>query len=150
MSFGGNITRQLEYWKGLYDSNKDVVIMGDANLDALKWNNSDYNPNLKLLSNALQEHLLEETSFQIVQSHTRSEIRRGVVINSCIDHIYTNAAQKCSPVVVSGIGDSDHLGVSVTKFAKEAINLPKTILKRNYKSFNAEYFLYDILYCGIN
>ena len=73
------LTRQIEYWKSLYRLNKDVMIMGDANLDAKKWNDSDYPANLKPLSTLVQEHLLEESSYQVVQDFTRSELSNNIV-----------------------------------------------------------------------
>ena len=144
------LLRQIEFWKSLYTQNKDVIIMGDANLDATKWNSSDYNPSLKSLADLVQDHLLEESSHQIVQGFTRSEMSNGVVHSSCIDHIYTNAPMKCDTPRVEAIGDSDHLGISITKYSKEVQYKPQAVLKRNYKNFDIERFLLDIQSSSIN
>ena len=77
-------------------------------------------------------------------------MRNGTVHSSSIDHIYTNAAMKCSTPIVESIGDSDHLAVSVVKYTKEFIPKPQAVLKRNYKHFNLEEFLYDIQSSSIN
>ena len=42
------------------------------------------------------------------------------------------------------VGDSDHLGVFVTKFTRSPSIKPKTIMKRSYKEFVAENFLNDV------
>ena len=88
------LTRQIIYWKSLYRLRKAITIMGDANLDALKWNEADYNANNKTLANLVQEYLLEESSQQVVQDFTRSEMSNNFIHRSCIDHIYTNASMK--------------------------------------------------------
>ena len=73
------LSRQIEHWKSLYMLGKDVIIMGDSNLDAKKWNDSDYDASLKSLGSVVQEHLLEESSYQLVKDFTRSEISRNTV-----------------------------------------------------------------------
>ena len=50
--------------------------MGDANLDAKKWNCSDYNPSLKSLADLVQEHLLEESSYQVVSRLEINPVKR--------------------------------------------------------------------------
>ena len=46
---------------------------------------------------------------------------------------------------MSAGGDSDHMAIVVTKFRREVKVMPKTVKKRNYKNFNAEAFLNDVL-----
>ena len=128
-------TRQILYWKGLYSKNKDLVIMGDANLCSNKWNDANYDASKKVLSALIQDQLLEESSHQIVEGFTRSELVNGVVQQSTIDHVYTNVANKCSKPVLEGAGDSDHLAVSLTKFTRELRQRPQTVMKRSYKNF---------------
>ena len=36
------LNRMLKHWKSLMESNKDVVCLGDANLCAMKWNDTNY------------------------------------------------------------------------------------------------------------
>ena len=144
------LKRQIRYWQTLYDENKDVLICGDANVDALRWNEDDYEYNKKVLGNMIQDQLLENSSTQIVKEHTRSETYGDRVSRSCIDHIYSNSPQKCSkPLLISG-GDSDHLAVFVTKYCREMKSKPHTCLKRSYKHFNIELFLNDVYHSSIN
>ena len=54
-----------------------------------------------------------------------------------------------TPEVVA-VGDSDHLGIVVTKFSRAEPLKPKTVTKRSYKNFNIESFLTNILNSNIN
>ena len=124
--------------------------MGDTNLCALSWNENDYEASKKVLANCVQEHLLEESSYQIVQDFARSEMTRSGLSRSCLDHIYTNAPAKCEKPKVESAGDSDHLAVIVHKFTKELQHKPSAVLKRSYKNFDPHSFLLDIQNCSIN
>ena len=138
------LTRQIEYWRTLYSLNRDVICLGDSNLCALSWHENDYEANKKVLANLIQDHLLEESAYQLVESHTRSEMTRNGVASSCLDHVYTNSPTKCDKPRVLCAGDSDHLAVIVNKYSKEIQNRPKAVLKRSYKSFDIQSFLLDI------
>ena len=123
--------------------------MGDANLCAIAWNEPDYDK--RNLSSIIQDFLLEESFFQLVKQHTRSETARGGgVSSSCLDHMYTNAPNKCDTPKVVSAGDSDHLAVLFTKFSKEVKIKPQTIKKRSYKNFDVENFLTEVNNSGIN
>ena len=118
------------------------MCMGYANLCALAWND-EYEASKTVLSNWVQEHLLEVSSYQIVEDFTRSEMSRNGISKSCLDHVYTNA-----PVVAAG--DSDHLAVIVNKSSKEQKNKPRTVLKRNYKLSDPVCFLEHVQASKIN
>ena len=124
--------------------------MGDANLCSNKWNDANYDASKKVLSALIQDQLLEESSHQIVEGFTRSELVNGVVQQSTIDHVYTNVGNKCSKPVLEGAGDSDHLAVSLTKFTRELRQRPQTVMKRSYKNFDAGQFLQEIFESDIN
>ena len=144
------LTRQIGYWRTLCTQNKDVICMGDAILCALSWHDSNYEASKKVLANLVQEHLLEEASYQIVNEFTRSENTKNGMSRTCIDHVYTNNPVKCDKPRVECAGDSDHLAVIVNKFSKEIQNKPKAVLKRSYKHFDPPSFLVDIRNCCIN
>ena len=144
------LIRQIEYWRSLYAQDRDVVCMGDANLCALTWYDNDYEASKKVLANLVQEHLLEESSYQLVEDYTRSEMSRNGISRSCIDHIYTNSPVKCDRPKVECAGDSDHLAIVMNKFSKELQNKPKTVLKRSYKNFDPPTFLTDVRNCCID
>ena len=53
-------------------------------------------------------------------------------------------------IEIISVGDSDHLGICVTKYTREQLDRPKTIKKRSYKNFNVEMFLADVLKSDLN
>ena len=69
---------------------------------------------------------------------------------SCIDHCYSNVPEKLSAPEVIAVGDSDHLGIVVTKYTRAEPIKPKTVIKRSYKNFEVEKFLTEILNSNIN
>ena len=143
------LTRMTNYWRSLTDSNKDVVCLGDANLCAVKWNDADYH--MKEHAEVVQMFLLETESTQLVKNFTRSEfVQGGVLSRSLIDHCYSNAADKVSTPEVIAVGNSDHLGVVLTKYTRAPKPKPKVVMKRSYKHFKTEDFLNDINSCDIN
>ena len=143
------LKRMISHWKSLTNSNKDVICLGDANLCAMKWNDSNYQ--LKEHAEMVQTFLLETESSQLVKQYTRSEfVRGGAVSRSCIDHCCTNVHGKISPPEVIAVGSSDHLGIVVTKYTRAPKNKPKVVMKRSYKNFKVEDFLKDITSSNIN
>jgi hypothetical protein len=143
------LTRQIKYWKHLHKSNRDIICLGDANLCAIKWYDDNYNE--KTLAELVQSSLLETSSSQIIKEYTRSEIGQGgVLTRSCIDHCYTNVPEKVSKPEVIAVGESDHLGIAITKYTRAPALKPKTVTKRSYKYFNIEHFLTDIVNSNLN
>ena len=143
------LRRMTSHWKSLTSTNRDVICLGDANICSKKWNDTDYH--LKEQVEIVQTFLLETESSQLVKDFTRSEIVQGrVVSRSSIDHIYCNAPGKVSIPEVSAVGNSDHLGVVITKYTRVPKSRPKVIMKRSYKDFNVENFLNDIYNSNIN
>ena len=63
---------------------------------------------------------------------------------SCIDHVYTNVKHRCSKVMVTSFGDSDHELIGYTRYTKEPPSPARTIRKRSYKNFNPEKYLEDM------
>ena len=143
------LVRQVNHWRKISESKRDYVSLGDANLCSLKWYNDDYN--LHDQAAQVQSFLLDSASSQVVKDFTRSEIVQGGQLSrSCIDHCYTNVPEKLSVPEVVAVGDSDHLGVVVTKFSRADPIKPKTVVKRSYKKFEIENFLTDILNSSID
>ena len=140
------LKRQILHWKYLASRDRDLIIMGDANLCAKTWNNVDYPNDKKELANMVTDFLLEDSLSQMVNEFTRTELKGGRIEQSCIDHIYSNCLSKCDEAKVIAAGNSDHLGVTVTKYSKEIRTLPRTTKKRSYKNFSEEEFLREIKY----
>ena len=143
------LARQTAHWRNLNKSNKDIVCLGDANLCALKWYDEDYSKREQ--AETVQSFLIDTASTQVIKQYTRSEIiQGGEVSRSCIDHCYTNVAEKLSKPEVIAVGESDHLGIVVTKYARVPVLKPRTITKRSYKNFSIEAFLTEVLNSSIN
>ena len=133
---------QLEH---LVRQDHQVVALGDANVCALHWNDLNYRH--KTLENEIQEFLLRESCFQLVDKYTRIQSVSGSLQYSCLDHVTTNVPEKCNiPEVFSSLS-SDHLPVMVTKLSHEVRTQPKTIRKRLYKNFSPYAFLLEVNSC---
>ena len=138
------LSRQIKHWRVLAKSNYDLVCLGDANLCARRWNDEDYNRTEH--AEMIQSFLLDTSSTQLVRDYTRSEIVQGGEISrSCIDHCYSSSPEKLSMPEIVAVGESDHLGVVVTKYVKAPKIKPRTVTKRSYKNFSVETFLTEIL-----
>ena len=143
------LDRQTSHWRHLSRSNRDFVCLGDANLCAMQWHMEDFNH--KEQAEMVHSFLLDTASTQLVREYTRSEIIQGGELSrSCIDHCYSNVPEKLSKPEVVAVGDSDHLGVVVTKFTRAPKLQPRSITKRSYKYFNVEHFLTEVLNSSIN
>ena len=71
------LARQVEHWRVLAAEDRDTVLLGDANLDALKWNNNNFAD--KDLASLVVDFNLEESFTQLINEPTRTELRAGVV-----------------------------------------------------------------------
>ena len=137
-----HLKQHISQWKELVDTGRNFVALGDSNLCAKSWNENNFR--YKVLANEVQTFLLRETCSQLVNKITRVQKVGNTIQKSCIDHVTTNAPEKCSVPEVYSTANSDHLPVMVTKFSREVKTQPKTIKKRNYKNFSAENFLNDV------
>ena len=86
----------------------------------------------------------EENCSQLIDNFTRIRSVNGVLQRSCLDHATVNCVGKMSQPEVIGVGQSDHLGILITKSSKEVRNYVRTTRKNIYKNFNKEAFLNDI------
>ena len=99
----------------------------------------------------VQNFMLESSCSQLVNENTRSEIiQGGYITKSCKDHCYTNVPGKVSKPEMTAVGNSDHLGIVVTKYAKLGSSKPKTVKKRSYKDFKVVDFQTYVLESMIN
>ena len=106
--------------------------MGDADLCSIKWYEVDYY--LHDQAAMVQSFLLDESCSQLVKNYTRSEIVQGGALSrSSIDHCYTNVPEKLSTPEVTAVGNSDHLGIAVTKYTRAELLNPRTVTKRSCK-----------------
>ena len=97
------------------------------------------------LANIFKDFLAEETCHQIVNGVTRIRAAGDEIQRSCLDHITVNCVNKMSAAEIIGVGESDHLGILVTKKTREIRSSPRTTVKRIYKNFNRDDFIQDII-----
>ena len=133
----------LDLWELALMEGKEVLVMGDINLDFLKWTRTDLPPNdstmrLKSLTEALFSRIFPHGVSQLVQEATR--VWPGQQ-DSGLDHIYSNRPEKCSEVHTEYSGGSDHKLLRITRFAKSMNRSVKYVRKRTFKNFKPEEFI---------
>ena len=145
------LSRFLNQWEKALEHNNsndsnEVHISLDMNLDSLngKWLRSDYR--LLSLSKMVQNFCDTGNFSQLVTEPTRFMYNsvNNTTEESCLDHIYTNAEYKCSPVTIKAFGASDHDLVTYTRYSKTQPTNTKTIRGRSYKNFCPTNFLQDL------
>ena len=60
------LKREISHWKTLHARGRDSIILGDANLCYLKWDEEDFQ--YKELALQVQEYILETSSYQMITS----------------------------------------------------------------------------------
>ena len=133
----------LTQWESALSEGREVIVMGDINLDFLKWTRSDLSPTdstmrLKPLTDALFSRIFPHGVSQLVQEATR--VWPGQP-DSGLDHIYSNKPGKCSPIYLEFSGGSDHKLLKFTRYAKSITRSVKYVRKRSFKNFNSEEFV---------
>ena len=121
----------------------EIHIMGDMNLDAMYGNWLKKSYHLYSLSKMVQVACKMTNLTQLVCQPTRCQFNAvtGQTSMSCIDHVYTNCKARCSEVVITSFGNSDHDLVEYTRYAKDPPMPARTIKKRSYKNFILNDFL---------
>ena len=133
----------LAMWETALMEGKEVIVMGDMNLDFLKWTRTNLAPNdstyrLKSLTEALFSRIFPHGVSQLVKEATR--VWPGQT-DSGLDHIYSNKPEKCSEVYLQFSGGSDHKLLKITRFAKSVNRSVKYVRKRSFKNFKSEEFI---------
>ena len=116
-------------------------MLGDANFCALSCTDPEYPADTRAIANIATDFFLQETICQLVDRHTRTELKGNNIEKACLDHITTNTPGKCVNTKVVAAGSSDHLAIVTTKLSKEIIIRPHTVRKRSYKLFSKQDFL---------
>ena len=72
----GRLARIVSHWENLQgppNNLRDVVMLGDANLCALTWNDPDFPSQRKELAEVIKEFFINESFCQLVNQFTRSQ-----------------------------------------------------------------------------
>jgi hypothetical protein len=107
----------LDQWQRALASGKEVIVMGDFNLNHFKFTDSGQ---LQPLVDLLIEDIYPHGVQQCVQGATHSWPGQA---DSCIDLIYTNSPDKIGQAQVQFRGSSDHKLIS-------NINPPQCVCRR--------------------
>ena len=146
-----NLDIFLSQWQAASEHNNpadpnEVHICCDMNLDCFenRWLKPDYH--LVSLSRLVQICCNMYNYSQMVKEPTRLQYNsvQNTTSISCIDHVYTNVKYRCSPVVVTTFGNSDHDLISYNRYSKDPPVPARTIRKRSYKNFVPENYLQDL------
>ena len=159
----GNLTAQsgrwsmfLDKWEAALRENREVIVLGDINLDFLKWGRdlpaNDSQARLRGLAESLFTRIIPLGVSQLVRTATRAAPNTQA---SGLDHIYTNKPDKCSDAYTEFIGGSDHKLIQVTRYCKSLKNNVRYVRKRVFKNFCALTFCeavrqlswYDLYMC---
>ena len=131
------IDRFISMMDKAYDYSKDIIVLGDFNMDLLKENS---HWNLTYKSYGLS---------QLIQSPTR--VAKGS--KTLIDHLYVTDPKTIIETSVPISGCSDHFPICFT-WSKKGVKIPKlnhkTVILRNFSKFDSDKFLSDLLNSRFN
>ena len=108
--------------------------MGDMKLCSHKW----IAPidTQKLLIDKVKAVQMTVVLEQLINTTTSTQEVFNVINNSIIDHSYTNCSTRFTTPKVTPVGESNHLGLVVTKITKVSATCTSTIRLRNYKNID--------------
>ena len=117
----------LDQWERAMQENKEIHVMGDTNLDFLKWNNpnqpgSNQRNRLHKLSHAVFDRIFPFGFVQLISVPTRFWPGQEP---SGLDHWYSNKPGKLSDIQVNNHGGSDHKLLFGIRYSKAVISKPK-------------------------
>ena len=120
----------IDMWERALKEGKEVLVLGDMNINSLKWMNAD------LPQKAFVELLFDK----IIPFGVSQQVTVPTHNESCLDHIYTNNIVKLSNVTAQRNGGSDHKVIHVIRHAESIGKSTRYTTKRCFKNFNAEGF----------
>ena len=136
----------LEQWEEALDTGKECIVMGDFNLDFLKFNSSGVQSD----GQAYRLKPLEEELFSRVVPHGVKQCvvgatRQGAAgqADSGLDHVWTNSPGKMSQIYTRFNG-SDHMVIFGVRYSKMIRSSTRYVKKRSYKNFNESEFIESI------
>ena len=128
----------INQWEQALATGKEVVVLGDFNIDFLRFSSAGQEQSLVDL---MTEKIFPHGVAQCVQGPTRSWPGQA---SSGLDHVYTSNPEKLSKVQVKHNGSSDHCIILATRYAKNIRKKIRYCKKRSYKNFDEQVFLEQI------
>ena len=153
LSLNAQLTRWrcfIDSWKRALAEGREVLVLGDINIDSLTWGLDDIAAmdkayRQKDLISLLFEEIFPLGVSQHVQVPTHIPLHgRSGQGQACLDHVYTNRQEKLSEVSAHINGASDHKIIQVIRHTRKIIRTQRYIRKRSYKSFVSENFVEDV------
>ena len=135
----GNERQRLQEWRWQRIVNKwqqasrnqRCLVMGDLNLDFLRWHNPDFAH--EAMVEAVQDNIEINGFTQLVENYTRQWEGQ---VNSCLDHIWTNTIERVICHQNMTRGDADHNLISVELSCKDVKIGGMAVRKRIWKNFD--------------
>ena len=130
-------TRQIWRWNRIVNNwkqagrNKKCFVLGDLNLDYLKWGAPDSSQ--ENMIEKVQDDIETEGFVQIIRNHTRQQEGQT---DSLIDHCWTNSRDRVIRHSNTSRGDSDHNVISVDISCKDLKLGGQNIRKRSWKNYD--------------
>ena len=136
----------LNQWQRALATGKEVHVIGDINIDHLKWTQQNVNHNdqtyrLRDLIDALFTRIFPLGITQCVKVATR--VWPGLE-DSGLDHYYTNKPEKLSDIQVQHRAASDHKLIFGVRYTKNIVNNIRYVKKRIYKKFDPVNFVNEV------
>ena len=146
---GERWSRILTNWETALSEGKEVITVMDANLDAITWRN-ELHKIPRHSTSITHSTLIDDLHDRILPSGVEMMTplqptwARGDQ-RSCLDHVYTTAPGKLSPVSIIWTGMSDHALLKFNRYTKTVQNRVAYVRKRTFKNFKAEDFKRDVV-----
>ena len=135
----------ISQWEKALNENREVVVLGDVNLDFLQWKKGIHcNPQayrLRDLSQLIFDRIIPHGVVQCITEATHFWPGREP---SGLDHIYSNHPEKLSRPLVINNGASDHRIIMCTRYTKQVVSQPRIMRKRSFKHFDSKIFLQEV------
>ena len=128
----------MDQWDRALATGKEVIVMGDCNIDHQKFNKAGA---LQPLVDVMMERIFPQGVVQCVQGITHSWPGQTP---SGLDHTYTNNPGKLGPIQVIPCGSSDHRLILAIRYTKNLKQAPRYCQKRSYKNFKENLFMEEV------
>ena len=127
----------IKLWEKALREDREVLLLGDMNINSLKWAKADLPPGDYIHH---QRPLIDLLFEKIIPLGVTQQVSVPTHNKSCLDHIYTNYAEKLSNVTAQINGGSDHKLVYAIRHAEAIRKKVRYVTKRSFKNFNPEAF----------
>ena len=140
----GNMTAQKSRWKSFINQWKQAAnvdscwVIGDLNLDALKWNDLNYEH--EELVNSVKDEIETENFLQMIKKPTRF----WTDSKSLLDHIWTNCPEKLVNARNIDRAASDHNVISTKIRIRGCVRSQNELLARDKKNFDVNNFKQEV------